>query len=427
MSPVIAVVSSKGQITLPLHLSPAFLLCNTSAMESDPTKESRPVQQSLFDDIPIDPAAHTAPQASPEAALGAMVRKAGPKAEEQSPLQRKFDKLVRRIEELRESIALKTREGDAILDYWAKELAPILPKIASEQVRLAFAIDKQANGFKLGVRQRASVAQMIVGLLDDAFNRVEAGEADAALYSRWSETSFEEEVEAQGREAIDGLREAFREGFGIDLDEETLARGPEAITEALLEEAKKMEGESFGFSKPRKKTAKQLAKEELERQAEAQAQKGLRSLYLSLVKVLHPDIEPDLELREIKERTMKDLTSAYEAGDIHTLLRMEMEWLARESASGSSLPEDKLKAYIATLSSQVEDLEEELEFLSLQPRFGPISEYIDDDLEFAMIRIDIAAGQARGRLNYLVGLADRHSGTMEKQAFIGGIQEMLGG
>lgn len=219
---------------------------------------------------------------------------------------------------------------------------------------------------------------------------------------------------------------AFREGFGIELDEETLAQGPEAITEALLEHAKKSEGEFAGFSKPRKKTAKQIAKEEREKAAQEQATKGLRSLYLSLVKILHPDIEPDPALREIKERNMKELTRAYEAGDIHTILRLEMEWIASESAAGKSLPEEKLKAYIATLSSQVQDLEEELEAVGFLPRFMPVQEFVGDEPEFAELQIDMRAATAKKRLNYLVELVGEYSGKMEKQAFIAGIKEMVG-
>jgi hypothetical protein len=385
-------------------------------METDPAKESRQIQQNLFDDLPNTP--------SPESL--ALVRQAAPAGEKLSPLQRKFNNLVRRIEGLRASIAEETAVGDEILAYWAKELAPVLPEIAGTQIQLAFAIDKQASGFKLGVRQREAVGEAIVGLLDEAFNTVEAQDESAALYSRWSSTSFDEELEAQEQEAIDGLRMAFREGFGIELDEETLAQGPEAITEALLEHAKKSEGEFAGFSKPRKKTAKQIAKEEREKAAQEQATKGLRSLYLTLVKILHPDIEPDPALREIKERNMKELTRAYEAGDIHTILRLEMEWIASESAAGKSLPEEKLKAYIATLSSQVQDLEEELEAVGFLPRFMPVQEFTGDDLEFAELQIDLRAATAKKRLNYLVELVGEYSGNMEKQAFIAGIKEMVG-
>ena len=33
---------------------------------------------------------------------------------------------------------------------------------------------------------------------------------------------------------------------------------------------------------------------------------------------------------------MKEVTSAYEAGDLHTLLRIEMEWLAKEAQGETS-------------------------------------------------------------------------------------------
>ncbi|MDA8409949.1 MAG: hypothetical protein M0001_06100 [Treponema sp.] len=51
---------------------------------------------------------------------------------------------------------------------------------------------------------------------------------------------------------------------------------------------------------------------------------------------------------------------------------------------------------------------------------------LDDDLDFAMARVDLAVGRARERLNYLVGLADRYSGKMEKEEFIAGIRGVLG-
>ncbi|HUX42839.1 MAG TPA: hypothetical protein VMV83_16855 [Rectinemataceae bacterium] len=166
-----------------------------------------------------------------------MVRQAASAGEELSPLQRKFNNLVRRIETLRASIVEETARGDEVLAYRAKEYAPVLPEIANTQIRLAFAIDEKAGGFKLGVRQKEAVGEAIVGLLGEAFNTVEAHEEGQALFSRWSETSFDEELEAQKQEAVDGLREAFFEGFGIEIDEETLAKGPEAISEALLEQA----------------------------------------------------------------------------------------------------------------------------------------------------------------------------------------------
>ena len=269
-----------------------------------------PAQQSLFDDIPIDVPPDTTD----------MVRVAHPPKGAFSPLQRKFNNLGKKIEELRRSIEESTGTYDEILAHWSKKLAPLLRHVSERQTALAFAVEKQADSFKLGVRQREAAGKTITGLLNEAFSLAEPGEEAQALFSRWSDTSFEEEVENQGQEMTEALSDAIREGFGVEIDTEALRKGPEALHEALLEALLKAQEDFDRTAKPRKKTAKQIAKEERDRKAEEHAKKSLRSLYLSLVKVLHPDIERDAVAREAKEGTMKELTVAYEAGDLHTLL-----------------------------------------------------------------------------------------------------------
>ena len=54
---------------------------------------------------------------------------------------------------------------------------------------------------------------------------------------------------------------------------------------------------------------------------------SLGSVYRRLVKELHPDLEPDPAERERKSRVMQDITAAYAGGDLHALLRLELEWL----------------------------------------------------------------------------------------------------
>ena len=336
------------------------------------------VQQSLFADIPLDAAPDTT----------GMVRMATPPEGAFPPLQRKFNNLAEKIEGLRRSIEERTSTYDEILAHWSKKLAPLFRNVADMQTALASAIEKQANGFKLGVRQREAVGIAITGLLTEAFSLTEPGEEAQALFTRWSDTSFEEEVEIQGQEMTEAMSDAIREGFGIDIDAEALRKGPEAIEEALMEALLKAQEDFERTTKPRKKTAKQIAKEERERIAEEHAKKGLRSLYLSLVKVLHPDIERDAVAREAKEGTMKELTAAYEAGDLHTLLRIEMEWIARETRGNEPLPEDRLKAYVSVLAEQVEELEEELAALDYSPRYMPIACFLDIDAEWAKDRID---------------------------------------
>lgn len=83
------------------------------------------------------PAPFSPQAASSVASSSAVARKAAPKAEKQSPLRRNFDRLVRRIGELRESSAAKTEVGEAILAYWANGFAPILASRFPKDCKMA--------------------------------------------------------------------------------------------------------------------------------------------------------------------------------------------------------------------------------------------------------------------------------------------------
>lgn len=341
-----------------------------------------------------------------------------------SPLQRKFNAQARRIEDLRRRIDERTRTYNELLAYWAEKLAPAEGQIAELQTRLAFALDTHANGFKLGVRQRETVGDIIIGLLDDAFSQAPPDEKAQELFSRWYDASFDEEMEQQKGEISEALSEAIRARFGIDIDEDTLRDGPDAVNEALEEALRKAQADA-GWT-PRKKTKKQLEKEERERQAEEFAKKSLRSLYLSLVKVLHPDVERDESAKAGKERLMQEVTAAYEAGDLHTLLRIESEWVDRESLNLGTVPDEKLKVYLAALKDQAEELEDELECLDFSPQYMQIQPFLNDDVAWGRRRIDAATRKEKSRIKYLNGLVLEFAGKMEKRDFVARVRELLG-
>lgn len=384
-------------------------------MASTGKKPTAATQKSLFDDLPLAP---------PQDSTG-VVRL--PHSEGSfSPLQKKFNSLARKIEGLRKSIVERTAAYEETLQHWSRKVGALRGDIAESQTRLAFAIERQAEGFKLGVRQSEAVGKAITGLLDEAFSASEPAEDAHALFTRWNGVSFEEEVELQGQAVTEALSEAIRREFGVDIDAEAMRKGPAALEEAIQEALRKARGEFGKEAKPRKKTAKRIAKEEKERKAAEHTQKSLRSLYLSLVKILHPDMERDAAARDAKERTMKDLTAAYEAGDLHTLLRIEMEWMDREAKSDEPLPEEKLKAYIATLTGQAGELEDELSALEYSPRYAHIHIYLDSDPSWSKDRIDDDCRGQKRKAKYLKQLVQQYSAKMEKREFVDGIKAMIG-
>jgi hypothetical protein len=102
--------------------------------------------------------------------------------------------------------------------------------------------------------------------------------------------------------------------------------------------------------------------------------KSIGSIYKQLAKVLHPDLEPDAEQRSRKVVLMQELTAAYRANDLHTLLRLELEWIQHEQGDIARLTDNKLTIYNEVLREQVNELQEELFFLSRHPRYLPLTD-----------------------------------------------------
>src|SRR5262249_32289123 len=66
------------------------------------------------------------------------------------------------------------------------------------------------------------------------------------------------------------------------------------------------------------------------RAAEAARARTVAIIYKQLARVLHPDLEGDGGRRKEKLQLMQELTEAYRQRDLHTLLRLEMQWIENE-------------------------------------------------------------------------------------------------
>lgn len=138
----------------------------------------------------------------------------------------------------------------------------------------------------------------------------------------------------------------------------------------------------------RKKTKKQLEKEEVMKRMDADKDSSLHGMYKKLAKLLHPDTAPDETSRAEKTEWMKQLTAAYQAQDLKTMLRIEMEWLKVESGQIEAMSEEKLSYYNAFLSKQVNELQQQIIILPYNPRFSPMSFFIEEPTKFKSWKLD---------------------------------------
>lgn len=293
--------------------------------------------------------------------------------------QQTFNRLVKKVEELRLKIEQESKRLDDALAYHGQHLHPRLRRqveLRAELVR-ALAVFLDDKRFK-GKRDRATLCEVIADQLDEILAEGPLEDDLRALFERVNGRSLAE-VEREEFEAARQNIESVFDDLGLDIDLSDIKLGMDddamavkaAKLRARLEQ--EMEQQESSHSRPRHKTERQLKKEERERLAEELRKKTIATVYKQLARVLHPDLELDAALKQQKEALMQELTVAYRNNDMHTILRLEMEWIQREEGNIERLTDEKLVIYNQTLKEQVQDLEQELNQLPFHPKYQPIT------------------------------------------------------
>ena len=102
------------------------------------------------------------------------------------------------------------------------------------------------------------------------------------------------------------------------------------------------------------------AAEEKKQAEERSITKAVRTLYMDLVKHLHPDREPDEAEKNRKTELLKQVTTAYEANELLTLLRLQLELNRIDQEHLETLADDQLRYYNTLLKDQVRELDQAL-------------------------------------------------------------------
>lgn len=303
--------------------------------------------------------------------------------------QKIFNRLVAKVERLRRDIADRTARLDKALAQYSTKLHPLQKREADARkplVRLFFHFWKNPAKPPLGKRQRAALREMIVSQLDAIGNFYgDITDTDLrAIFAELESESIEEMRERMVKEKNAELRDDIQDMFdetGIDMDvsdfdEDMTDEERQRFIDELRQQAAEADGRRAEESaRPRKKTKRELQREAREQAIEEARKRNIGAIYKQLARVLHPDLEADPAKRAHKEELMKELTVAHKAGDLHTLLRLEMEWIHREEGDLERLSGEKLRIYNDVLREQVTGLEQELNELAFHPRYEPLQQF----------------------------------------------------
>ncbi len=298
--------------------------------------------------------------------------------------QKDFNRLVKRVENLRQEIVASTAVLDAHLKTYSEQIRPCeLELIAVRREHLLLLVPYMAEKKVLTKKEKGAIAEYAREQLEELLMLLdkEPDEELKALFQLVNGISFEDASNSQFEEMKEELEGMFSEmgyeldleGLDKDLKPEELAAKLAELQEQFSAQAEANEAKQAG----KKKTKKQAARELLEKQKEEAKKKSISSIYKQLAKILHPDLESDPTLKLQKEEVMKQLTAAYDNNDLHTLLRLEIEWMERQENKIATLADEKLMVYNEVLKEQVAELEHSIYELSEHPRYSPLFRFAD--------------------------------------------------
>ena len=296
-----------------------------------------------------------------------------------SPAQAEFNRLMAQLESARVKFERERVRLDRIMDALTHQLMPLIEETHRLDFELILHLQNALSTYKLNKRRRESLEDLLRerarDLVADSCGLAPAQlETLQKLIEEIDPDWIDRESEEMG-ESFDNLRAMMEEtarqaGIEIDLSDIHLGQNPEEGMRKLQERL--AAAAAAARSRSRKPTKSQLERERKQQAVAEAKQRDLKTLYKQLAKVLHPDLETNPDLRANKEEWMKRLTSAYAAGDLRELLRIELEWLGEESSNLAAAGDEKLKVYSLILKEQIDEVKSRTFTLMNEPQYSSL-------------------------------------------------------
>ncbi len=279
--------------------------------------------------------------------------------------QQTFNRLVRKVEILREKLAGWAAFEPQHHRRVAEDLMPVLKQLRAARretiLTLARILAGKAAGGRPGKAEQRNIENH---LLELAVAHLEDDPQDAeiiALHDQYADIGFAEDQELD-RELARGMAAQM---FGVELEDHELGGSVEDAMAAAAAKARQAAEEQAEAARSRRAersraggggTGKAAASE----QAAKEASQSVREVFRKLASALHPDRAGDEAERVRRHELMQRVNHAYDEGDLLTLLTLQLETEQIDAAHLARVSTARLGHYNKVLREQVRELEQEL-------------------------------------------------------------------
>lgn len=265
---------------------------------------------------------------------------------EPSTPDKKLNRLIDEIEQQKLLLAAWQNAKDEIRAYSQKALMPAYPELYSTLYTQMQTLWTSLNQFALSKTDLHTVEskiQKLAQLLKDSsmLNNEQLKQVDAMhVYFQ------------QSAQLSQGKKKAKKSSVA--------EHNVEAKSDAIDEYAEDWDTEQYQQAREQAKLKRQQDKHA---QAEKMTSQSLKSVYLKIASIIHPDREPDEAKKVEKTELLQRANEAYEQEDLFYLLKLQLEVEQNIGEGKKGLTAEQVKFYQQALEAQYQTLKQQTQVL----------------------------------------------------------------
>ena len=269
-----------------------------------------------------------------------------------SPQHKKLNQLIERIEQQKRELSLWQNAQSEIQRYLHQKLVPIyrdLHSILFEQLEQLWAHLQQQDFSKADLEKMdTKLVQLAKQLSKSSYLNTaqlqKVMEVDTFYQQNHSHT-LSKKVKKKSVIENEQALEDENQYLESDLDSEN--------TEFDVEQFEDWDNEKFQREREEHQKKRLALKRE---QAEKMAEQSLKTVYLKITAMIHPDREPD-EAKKIEKTELQQVVNqAHEQQDLFYLLKLQLQLETNQGKTSKALSDEHLKFYKMALETQSQRL-----------------------------------------------------------------------
>ena len=262
-----------------------------------------------------------------------------------SPQQKKLNRLIDQIEQQKQELATWKNAQADIQNYTRSKLLPVYRELHTV---LFVQLETLWNH-----------------LASDGFSKVDLAQIDTKIAALAKMLKKSQMLTSAQKEQVEKIDTFYMQHAEHIRSKKTKANSiqnhelAETVEQNVDVDWENYEYDSAQYEAERER-AKQLKQQEKREQAAKMAAQSLKTVYLKITAMIHPDREPDETKKLEKTELLQTVNEAYAEQDLFYLLKLQLKLETNKGLSSKALSSEQVKFYQLSLEAQSQNLQSQL-------------------------------------------------------------------